>query len=291
MFNFFRITSKTVKSYAKINVVLRVLSKREDEYHNLDMVTLPLELHDVIEIICSKELADTYITSDDVALSLVHGNLCALAVKKLREVCGFKEQFKIHIHKEIPFAAGLGGGSSNAAAVLLAIKDLLRLKISQEKLKEIALEIGADVPFFLNPKPARIRGIGEDISTFLPSKTYHCLIVKPVKGLSTTEIYKICDSFRKGDVDPGKAVIALSNGDDFLLKEAIDNDLYAPAISIYPEVETIVNTLRNDGFYLSMMTGSGSACFALSNNRNELELEAKKMRQLGYGVWLTKTFR
>lgn len=289
MFSFIRKTSKTVKSCAKINIVLRVLGKRADGYHDLDMVTLPLELHDSIEIVCSKELIDTYITSDDVGLSLVHGNLCARAVSTLRAEYGFSEQFKIHIHKEIPFAAGLGGGSSNAAAVLLALIDLLHLKISDEKLRKVALSIGADVPFFLNPKPSHVSGIGENIASFQPMKAYQCLIVKPSRGLSTTEIYGICDDFPKTTADSMKAIQALAQGDELLLKEAIGNDLYAPAASIYSEVKDVVETLRNDGFALSMMTGSGSACFALSDDKNALKDESARMRLRGYNTWLTKT--
>jgi 4-diphosphocytidyl-2C-methyl-D-erythritol kinase len=284
----FQKNSLVVKSYAKINVSLRVLSKREDGYHNLEMVNLPLELHDVIEIE-RMHGPDTYVTCDDIALSSAHHNLCAKAVEAMRTEFGFQDNFNISIHKEIPFAAGLGGGSSNAAAVMSALVTLLHLKATSEQLNKVALSIGADVPFFMTNKPALVTGIGEKIEVIPSKKSYNCLIVKPAKGLSTTDVFAIADKFERTAIDTPNVVKALANGDDALLAQSIGNDLYLPAQSLLPEVGKVVDSLRGDGLSLVCMSGSGSSVYALSNDPKILAKAARKYLGLGYIVRLTKT--
>ena len=186
-----------IQSYSKINLSLRVLNKKEDSYHNLEMVTLPLALHDVIEMSLDKYSEDTHITCDDIGLSNIHHNLCTKAVDAMRKEFGFKENFHIAIHKEIPFAAGLGGGSSNAAAVMKGIVTLLRLDVNEETLDRIGTSIGADVPFFLRGKAALVEGIGDVLSPVVVKKEYYCLLVKPKEGLSTKAVFEACDSFNR----------------------------------------------------------------------------------------------
>jgi 4-diphosphocytidyl-2-C-methyl-D-erythritol kinase len=284
----FQKNSLSVKSYAKINVSLRVLAKREDGYHDLEMVNLPLELHDVIEIE-RMHAPDTYVTCDDIALSSAHHNLCAKAVEAMRNEFGFKDNFNISIHKEIPFAAGLGGGSSNAAAVMLSLASLLHLKTTPEQLNKVALSIGADVPFFMSNKPAKVTGIGEKIEVIPVKKAYNCLIVKPEQGLSTTDVFAIADKFEKQPIDTPNVVKALAVGDDALLAKSIGNDLYLPAKSLLPEVGKIVEGLKADGIDLVCMSGSGSSVYALSSDPKILAKAARKYLGLGYIVRLTKT--
>ena len=284
----FQKNSLVVKSHAKINVSLRVLSKRDDGYHNLEMVNLPLELHDVIEIE-RMHAPDTYVTCDDIALSSAHHNLCAKAVEAMRNEFGFKDNFDISIHKEIPFAAGLGGGSSNAAAVMSALVFLLHLKTTAEQLNKVALSIGADVPFFMMNKPALVTGIGEKIEVIPVKKSYNCLIVKPQAGLSTADVFAIADKFESVAIDTPNVVKALANGDDELLAKSIGNDLCLPATSLLPEVGKIVDSLRSDGVSLVCMSGSGSSVYALSSDSKILAKAARRYLGLGYIVRLTKT--
>lgn len=281
----------TVKSFAKINVSLRVLAPRPDEYHDLEMVNLPLELHDVIEVEKVPDLPDTFITCDDIGLSNARHNLCTKAVEAMRNEYRFKDNFNISIHKEIPFAAGLGGGSSNAAAVMMSLVSLLHLKADPSVLNRVGQSIGADVPFFLLNKPAIVTGIGENIQLIPVKKQYNCLIVKPQEGLSTKDVFAVCDRFERNKIETQNVVTALNNGDDGLLAANLGNDLYEPAKSLLPKVGTLVEGLKKDGFSIVSMSGSGSSVFVLSDDVKKLKDAAKKYEKMGYIVALTRTMR
>ena len=276
-----------IKSYAKINLSLKILGTLDDGYHELDMINLPLELHDVIEI--SKIYSnDTYITCDDFRLMSAKANLCKKATDALRKACGFKENFLIHIHKEIPFAAGLGGGSSNAAAVLIALNKMLKLNLSDEQLCDIGLTIGADVPFFIHNIPSRVGGIGEKNEPIKLLKPFYVLIVKPEEGLSTKEVY----SNYKGEsirIDTEGVIKGLETADENLIARSIGNDLMPPAVYLLPKVGEIYSSLVKDGFKIVSMSGSGSSLFAMSFDLKKMKEAQKKYEKLGYISVLTKT--
>lgn len=289
---FFHHNSLVLKSYAKINVSLHIVRKLDNGYHELEMVFLPLALHDVIELTRIPNSSDSFITCDDIGLANNHHNLCMKALNKLREEYGFKDQFNIAIHKEIPYAAGLGGGSSNAAAVLNGVNQLLNLKASKEDLARIGLSIGADVPYFFYQEPALVTGIGEKISPFSLKKEFHCLLVKPSKGLSTTEIYEHADELECTHNDEQNAatvIEALQNENFALLAQSMSNDLYNPAKKILPDVEKVIDELKEMGLTASLMTGSGSVCFALSDNLKLLKEASRKFEEKGYLTILTHT--
>ena len=285
----FRKNTEIVKSRAKINLSLKIVKTREDGYHELEMVMIPLELHDIIEITREPSLMDTYITCDDVGLAHLHNNLCTKAVEAMRKEFGFKDNFNINIHKEIPFAAGLGGGSSNAAAVITSIIKILNLKADPEVINRVALSIGADVPFFIEGKPSFVTGLGEQLKEISVKSTYHCLIVKPQKGLSTKEVYEVSDSCEKTSINSADVLEALKMDDFAKLSASIGNDLYLPATQILPEVKDVVEQLKSAGFPVAAMTGSGSACFGLSKDAHFVKEAAKKFKNLGYVVRVTKT--
>lgn len=283
--------SLVVKSYAKINVSLQILGKRDDGYHLLRMVFLPLELHDVIELERIPNSLDSFITCDDVGLANNHHNLCMKALNAMRDKFHFKEQFNITIHKEIPYAAGLGGGSSNAAVVINTINQLLRLHADEETLKDIGLSIGADVPYFFYNKPAVVTGIGEEITPFALKEKYYCLLVKPKTGLSTKEVYKKADnySYNHNASETYNVIEALNAGNIELLSQTMNNDLYNPAKEILKDVEIIINRLKSLGLKASMMTGSGSACFALSKDLKALKNAAYILEKEDYEPIITAT--
>lgn len=285
----FNRNSEIVKSRAKINLSLKIVKTREDGYHELEMVMVPLDLHDVVEITRDPSLMDTYITCDDVGLAHLHNNLCTKAVEAMRKEFGFKDNFNINIHKEIPFAAGLGGGSSNAAAVITSLIKILKIKTDAETINKVALSIGADVPFFIEGKPSFVTGLGEKLQEIPVKSSYHCLVVKPQKGLSTKEVYEVSDKCEKGTINSDDVLLALKNDDFEKLGASIGNDLYAPAIQILPEVKAVVDELKKIGFPVAAMTGSGSACFGLSKDARFVKEAAKKFKNLGYIVRVTKT--
>lgn len=277
-----------VKSYAKINLALNIVKKREDGYHDLDMVMLPIDLHDSIEITVLPSTFETYITCDDFSLEVNEYNLCSIAIRKIKEKCNIDKSFRIHIHKNIPIGAGLGGGSSNAAAVINAVKNLLKLNISIEEEIELAKSIGADVPFFLKSLPARVEGIGEKLTPIQLKKQYYVLLVKPIKGIITKEAYHTYDevgSNHHADVD--KLIEALQNGEEHL-NEFMGNDLEKASIQILPTIQEVKSLIVNDGLENVIMSGSGSSVFAISANKAEIEKEYKKLDKLGYNVYFTK---
>ncbi len=277
--------STAKKSYAKINLSLKLVGNREDGYHLLEMVNLPLSLHDVIEVSILEDANDTYITADDPALNGMKSNLCHQAVEEMRNVFHFKENFLIQIHKEIPFAAGLGGGSSNAAVVIEAVNELLKLHATNEQLAEIGLKIGADVPFFFLNKPAKLTGIGEVMKEISVKDKYYCILMKPQKGISTAASYKICDTFAKCNINTDKVIEGLASGDETLIKENMGNDLTAPSSSLLPEINAVIEKLKSFGFDLVGMSGSGSCCFALTKDAKKAkmayhQLQAKESNYL-----------
>ena len=260
-----------VKSYAKINLSLKITNQREDGYHDLEMVNLPIDLHDVIEIETNPQFVDTYVTCDDIRLMSLRTNLVTRAVDKMREIFGFKQHFLIHIHKEIPFAAGLGGGSSNAAVTMLALNKMLKLGATKEQLIEIGKSLGSDIPFFLDPHPCIASGIGEHITPIKVKNNYYCLIIKPLKGLSTKAVYDECDKFDRQVINTEAVVDGLANGDDAKIAQNKGNDLQSAAISMVPEIQDVLDKLNSLGLTIYGMTGSGSSCYCLSTNPRQIK--------------------
>ena len=276
------------KSYAKINLSLKVTGIREDGYHYLEMVNLPLKLHDIIELNLLPNAQETHIVCDDPGLSGLKHNLCQKAFNLMQGKYGFKQHFLIKIHKEIPFAAGLGGGSSNAAVVMSALNKMLHLGATNAELAELGVQIGADVPFFLENKPMQVSGIGEVMSSLAMKKNWNVLIVKPQKGLSTKDVYAICDSFPKAAVDTALVEKGLAEFNEDEIAEGIGNDLMAPAMSLLPEIGGVCDSLRKMGFKIVSMSGSGSSCFALSASDSLCKEAFHKFDKAGYVVRLTK---
>lgn len=260
----------SVKSYAKINLSLKITGRRENGYHDLEMINLPIDLHDVIEIDTSPQYDDTYVTCDDLRLMSLRSNLVTRAVDRMRAEFGFKQNFVIHIHKEIPFSAGLGGGSSNAAVTMLALNKLLKLGASKERLAQIGKDLGSDIPFFLDPHPCFVEGIGEKMTPITLKKDYFCLIVKPTRGLSTKDVYEACDNFPREQIDTKKVIEGLANGDEAMIIANKGNDLAAPAISMAPEIQDILDKMKAIGLQVYGMTGSGSSCYCLSTNQKAI---------------------
>ena len=281
-----------IKAHAKINVSLKVLGVKENGYHDLEMVNLPIELHDIIDVnMLPTSTGDTFITCNDLRVNPGRANLCHKAVEALREIYHFDNCFRVDIYKEIPFSAGLGGGSSDAAATLRAVNAMLKLNISEEELLKVGLKIGSDVPFFLTNKPAIVRGIGERIEVIDLKETYDCLIVKPEKGLSTKEVYEHSDSFQKFKIDTDGVVEGLKKADISKIATSFGNDLMPAAEHLLPEIGEVYSWLRGHGFDAANMSGSGSSVFALTKDHKKAKDAYKALEKSAYTVILTKTIR
>ena len=277
-----------VRSYAKINLCLDITGVREDGYHLLDMVMVPIELHDTLLIEETPRAVDNYITLDDFTIGDSQYNTVSKAIDFFTETKGVKTKFKIDLHKVIPMKAGLGGGSSNAAFTLKAINEYKKLNLSDEELCEEAVKIGADVPFFIKNKPARCLGVGEVVQPISIKNDYFVLIVKPENGCPPKDVYKLSDKVKNwphGNVDT--VVKALEDGDDELLAKSMFNVLEESSIQIVPEINTIKDELKELGLSIVMMSGSGSAVFALSADKKLIKNAFKVMDKKGRHVILT----
>ena len=281
-----------VKAYAKLNLVLNVTTNKQKEYHEIESLMIPISLHDSIDITVLKEGNSTFITCDSFELAGEKFNTVTKVIDILRAKYHFKQHFRIIIYKRIFIAGGLGGGSSDAAAVILALNKILKLKMTDEEMIEVAREVGSDVPFFLFNKPAIVKGTGEKIE-ILPSfnKQYHCLVIKPQKGLSTAEVYQKFDELKcEGSKTNINKVISAFNDNEFSLGAEISNDLEVPAIEMAPEVKELKDILiADEGLGCVMMTGSGSTVFALSSNKKALFKILEKYFESDYKVELCKT--
>ena len=280
-------STKSVKSYAKINISLRVVSKRADGYHELDSIMVPIELHDSIIISTLKHSVDNFVTVDDFSHGLIHYNLASTGINALAKKYGFSTKFRVYIHKNIPMQAGLGGGSSNAAFTMKAVNNMMKCGATDEEIIELASSFGADIPFFVKCEPARCRGIGEIMEPIEIKNNYHVLIVKPLDGCSTKEVFAIADKKEYKPVDIDTVVKALKEGDDDLLASVMGNSLEDAAISLVPEIKQIKDAMFAAGLKLVLMSGSGSTVFALSTDISLLKKVAKSFENK-YVVELTK---
>lgn len=278
-----------VKAYAKINLFLDVISKREDGYHDLNMVMLPLELHDSIEIESSPALADSFITTDHVDLQISKFNLINKTLAEMKKRYGIKQNFIINVHKEIPISAGLGGGSSNSAAVIKAIKHISKLKLTPEEEINLGASLGADVPFCLANTPAHVEGIGEKVTPIKMKKKYEVLIIKPEQGLSTRKVFELADTMILDHSEIDGVIKALETGDEALLEKSMFNALEKPSISMLPEIQKVKDTLKDAGFKIVMMSGSGSSVFALTTDKKFAAAKYHEFEKKGYEVYLTRT--
>lgn len=277
-----------IKAHAKINLYLDVVSRREDGYHNLDMIMLPIELHDSISVSFLPNAKDSYVTCDHVDCGDGKYNSITIMLSELRKKYKFKQNFNIVVHKEIPIRSGLGGGSSNAAAAMKAILSLLKLNPPKEELIDICKRVGADVPFCYYNAPAHVTGIGEGISPIKLAKKYHVVIIKPDEGLSTKTVFEESDKCELSHSSPDNIIKALESGDEDLLSSSLFNSLEQVSIKLLPEIARIKDMLKEDGFDKILMSGSGSAVFALTSDLHKAQKMSRKYDKMGFDTYLTR---
>lgn len=280
-----------LKAYAKINLGLNIVNRDpQDGYHNLDMVVVPIELHDRIEIELLPYGFDTLITSDDCELPTDETNIVSKVERALRKKYGYTQQLRIHIHKNIPMGAGLGGGSADGAAVLIGLNKLLKLKMSDEEMCRIGYKIGSDIPFCLKNSAARVQGKGEVLTPIKVKKPYGALIVFPKTALSTGKIYSEFDATgASGSADISGIIEALEKDDLNLLDRSMGNELEKTAVGFCSSIVKVKQEMKELGLSNAMMTGSGSAVFGLSHDPKLLRRAADHLEGLGFKVLLSQT--
>lgn len=274
-----------IKAFAKINLAIDIKKKDENGYHDIDMVTLPITLHDVLEMEQLISRHGIFITSDDPSLICDEGNLAFKALKAMEDNFSFSKGYRIQIYKRIPMNAGLGGGSADAAGIIRAICKLYNMDAHNPKIIKVARSIGSDVPFCLLNKPARVLGTGENIIPLDSKLDYHVIIIKPHKGLSTKDVYEKYDTIPEEErehPDISALIEAIKIGDEQKMFENMKNGLYKPASLLCPVISGILNDFKKMGFPLYSMTGSGNACFALSKDLEQIEKAKNYFTSLNY---------
>lgn len=264
------------RAYAKINLCLDVVCRREDGYHELEMIMAPVNLYDTLNFEFCDELR---LQSNVPYLPLDRRNTIIKAIELLREEYGFKENFEITLQKHIPTQAGMAGGSTDGAAAIRALNKMLRLGMDNDKMVEIAKKVGADVPFCLRSRPAFVTGIGENLEHFRVHTPFYLLLVKPYKGVSTKVAFETLDFSSAQHPDCRKMRQALINNDYDGVIQSLGNTLEQSAFKLVPQIAAIKKDLLAMGFDGALMSGSGSTVFALTRDPELLEKGAAAMRK------------
>ncbi len=242
---------------AKINLGLNILSKRDDGYHNLQSFFLPVDIKDVLEVVVNKDSNNIDFFNSGLKINTPQNeNLVVKAYNVLKKDFDLPP-VKIHLHKVIPFEAGIGGGSADASFMLKLLNNKFELQLSVEKLEKYAKTIGADCPFFIKNKPALVQGIGDVLETInYDFSKFTVAIIKPNINLNTSKMFKY--------ITPNKNVEDLRN----LLKHPIEdwkylfkNDFEKVIFNRHKELADIKNKMYEQGAVYSAMSGSGSTIF------------------------------
>ncbi|HZB78774.1 MAG TPA: 4-(cytidine 5'-diphospho)-2-C-methyl-D-erythritol kinase [Actinomycetota bacterium] len=251
-------------AHAKLNVFLRVLGRRDDGYHDIETLLVPISLADRVTVEPADEL--TLFIEGSAAGELPAGetNLALRAARALAAEAGGAETLgaRIAIEKRIPVAAGLGGGSADAAATLLMLDEHWGIGMGRDGLARLAAGIGSDIPALLLGEPAYVRGRGEIVEPVLLQTT--TWVVKPFGfGVSSADAYAWWDERAATGPDPGALIAAAEAGNDELLGSALYNDLQGPVAARHPEIAEAVAAFADVGARGAVMSGSGPTVVAL----------------------------
>lgn len=278
-----------VRAYAKINLALDVLGRRADGYHSLSTVMQTIDLYDTlylsaldadrVEVICTRP----ELSGED--------NLAARAARLVRERCSIKQGVLVELHKRIPVAAGLGGGSSDAAAVLLAMQHIWHLPISFTDLEELAAALGSDVPFFLHSGLALCEGRGELVTSLKPGwpqSMRWLLLLKPAIGIGTASIFKRVTARDYTDGSHSAAVAAALQSGQVPRAEDLHNGLERAVLELYPEVAQAKADLLAAGSDLALLTGSGPTLYVPFSNLARAAQAYERLQAQGCEVYLSR---
>jgi 4-diphosphocytidyl-2-C-methyl-D-erythritol kinase len=261
------VNSITLKAPAKVNYLLDVIRRRPDGYHDLRMVMQRVNLCDDITITLTDTPGIT-VSCGKNGVPDGPGNIAWKAANALLELDGGAQGALISITKNIPVAAGLGGGSSDAATVLMGMNELLKLGLSDQRLMEIGVKLGADVPFFIFKKTALAEGIGEALTVMPRMPTAWVLLVNPGVHVSTAWVYKNLTLTNRREL----AKLPSFYGSIQDICAIFANDLEAVTIPAFPVIADIKETMLRHGALGAMMSGSGPTVFGLYQDRDTAEL-------------------
>ncbi|MBE7054167.1 MAG: 4-(cytidine 5'-diphospho)-2-C-methyl-D-erythritol kinase [Ruminococcaceae bacterium] len=279
-----------VKAYAKINLALDVLKKRDDGYHDVSMIMQTISLCDVLDINPIYEEGKTTTRTNCDEIPDMEKNIAHKAALAFFEKTNLKYSADIFIKKNIPHSAGLAGGSADAAAVLLTLNDIFKTKLSKDELCKIGSTLGADVPFCILKGTFLAEGIG-DILTPLPSfKDHSLLIIKPPFDVSTPEVYKNLKLTKSTVHPPIEDIIDALTKDDYkFIFENSSNVLESVTAKKHKDIEKIKSELKDFGASLALMSGSGPSVFGIFKNDKKIIEAYNHFKNIYSDTFITKT--
>ena len=261
-----------LKAYGKINIGLDVIRKREDGYHDLDMIMQTVGVYD--DVIISKEdgtkTCEIEVSTDADILPNDKGNLAFMAAKVLMEAYDIKAKVKIHINKRIPIAGGMAGGSADCAAVLRGVNQLFQLELTDEQLQEYGVKLGADVPYCIVGGTKRAQGIGEILTDLPRPPKCYVIIAKPDAFVSTKFVYShIRPAQIENHPDIDGIIESIKAGDLYGMCEKIANVMEDVTIPEYPIIQKVKDILKSNGAVNALMSGSGPTVFGIYDDEEK----------------------
>lgn len=281
------------KAPAKLNLGLHVLRRRSDGYHDLETVFVRIGWTDEVSVTDADALS---FECDDPDLAAESDNLCLKAARALRsETRAAARGARIVLRKRIPTGAGLGGGSSDAAATLSLLNRLWNLEMAEDALRALGSRIGSDVPVFLHQTPAYATGRGEELSVLIDSVTarpleipFHVTVLKPAVRVSTAEAYRSVQPNELGRPHLNEVVRSL---DLARWRAELVNDFEAPMTKRYPEIAAALELLREEGAGYAAMSGSGSAVFGIFESERGATAAEQRAIERGLDAWSGRTYQ
>lgn len=270
----------TRKAYAKINLGLDVVRRLENGYHEVRMIMQTVGIYDVLTFTAAQ--SGIRITTDSGELPVGEDNLIYRAARLLMEMYNMSAGVDIHLEKHIPIAAGMAGGSSDAAATLLGLNELFALGASDEQLRQLGVRIGADVPYCIMGGTVLAEGIGELLTPLPSAPQCVLLIAKPDIQVSTKYVYEHLDagnSWQHPDIDGMRR--AVENGDLSGVIARLGNVLETVTIEAYPVIDRIKREMVSAGAMGSLMSGSGPTVFGIYDSREQAQAVRDSLERQG----------
>lgn len=272
------------KAYAKVNLVLDVLRRRPDGYHDVKMIMQNLDIYDelIFTVEESKQERSITISTNKEGIPTDSRNLIYKAIELMFDEFNIEATIHVHLEKNIPVEAGMAGGSTDCAATLKAVNELFDLHLDVQKLMELGVKLGADVPYCILGKTALSEGIGEVLTPVNPLPPCYVLVVKPPIGVSTKMVYtnlRANELSRHPDVDG--MVVALEEGDLEKVTSYMENVLETVTVKLYPEIEEIKTIMKEQGALNSLMSGSGPTVFGIYRDEDVAKKAASYIKELG----------
>lgn len=278
----------TRKAYAKINLGLDVCRRLENGYHEVRMIMQTVGICDILTFTVAE--SGIRITTDSGELPENEDNLIYRAAELLMKTCGVRAGIDIHLEKHIPIAAGMAGGSSDAAATLLGLNELFALGLPQEQLRQLGVRIGADVPYCIMGGTALAEGIGELLTPLPPAPRCHLLIARPDIQVSTRYVYEHLDAretWPHPDIDGMQS--AIRDNDLEGIARRLGNVLETVTIKKYPVIGRLKEEMLSCGAMGSLMSGSGPTVFGLYDSRERAESALSRLQAMQLAATLLVT--